>query len=448
MDTGAYASYGPAVAMILSETITGSYRIPNVQVDTYLVYTNSPLSGAMRGFGSPQSHFAIESILDMVADKVGMDPIELRRKNALLPGDKIFTGVQMNNTASSLPVCLDKAQEIRDRYQAIKPGPGKKTGVGLALAAQSMGLGANVPDDSTHRLSWSADGSVEIHLGSPDLGQGLATAAEQITAEALGLPYDQVTTRELNTILSPNGNVTCASRMTYMVGNALIDASAKLVEYLLSAASAILDLPVEVLSYKNGKIIKPDGTEVPPAEITSRLAADSVVLQSESTFSFPYPEDTTPQHLPVGMPHILYCFGAQIARVEVDPELGTVDVTHFTAIHDVGRIINRAGVEGQIEGGVATGLGYALYETMLQKGDQWVDSFTEYLLPTAKDLPENFQSIILEVPEASGPYGVKGIGEIPLVPTAPAVANAVYDAVGVRVTKLPITPEKILGFDD
>ncbi len=145
------------------------------------------------------------------------------------------------------------------------------------------------------------------------------------------------------------------------------------------------------------------------------------------------------------MPHVLYCFGAQVARVEVDPDLGTVEVTHFAAIHDVGQVISQPGVEGQIEGGVATGLGYALFETMLQKGDHWVDSFTEYLLPTAVDLPVNYQNIILEIPEASGPFGAKGIGEIPLVPTAPAVANAVYDAVKVRVNSLPITPEKVLG---
>jgi xanthine dehydrogenase molybdenum-binding subunit len=133
--------------------------------------------------------------------------------------------------------------------------------------------------------------------------------------------------------------------------------------------------------------------------------------------------------------------------VEVDPELGTVEVTHLSAIHDVGKIISRPGVEGQIEGGVATGLGYALSETMLRKGPAWVDSFTEYLMPTAVDLPREYQNIILEIAESSGPYGAKGIGEIPLVPTAPAVANAVYDAVKVRVTHLPITPERILGLE-
>jgi CO/xanthine dehydrogenase Mo-binding subunit len=343
---------------------------------------------------------------------------------------------------------LSTAQDIIERFRAVEPSKGKQAGVGLALAAQTMGLGANVPDDSTHKLVWSPEGDVTIYLGSPDLGQGLATAAEQITAEALGLPYDQVKTQHLDTSFSPNGNVTCASRMTYMVGNALIDASEKLIQQLLSVASQMLDFPVESLSYKNGHVVQPNGKEVPVKKITFPLSLDSVVLMSESTFSFPYPEETTPQHLPIGMPHVMYCFGAQVARVEVDPELGIVDVTHFAAIHDVGKVISQSGVEGQIEGGVATGLGYALYETMLRKGDQWVDSFTEYLIPTSKDMPVNYENIILEVPEVSGPYGAKGIGEIPLVPTAPAVANAVSDAVGVRVTRLPITPERVLGLVD
>ncbi len=447
MDTGAYASYGPAVAMILTETLAGSYRIPNVQVETSVVYTNSPLSGAMRGFGSPQSHFAVECMVDKMAEEIGMDPVQIRKANILKVGDKMFTGVILNETANALPICLENAQEVMDRFKAVEVTPGKKAGVGMALAAQSMGLGANVPDDSTHRLEWTPDGRVLIHLGSPDLGQGLAMAAEQITAEAMGLAFDQVESLPLDTLERPNGNVTCASRMTYMAGNALIDASGKLIQSLLSRAGEILEVSANKLTYKEGQIIKEDGSKLPAVEFLARLAEDSIILTSESTFSFPYPEETTPKGLPIGMPHVLYCFGAQVARVEVDPELGTVEVTHFAAIHDVGKMISRPGVEGQIEGGVATGLGYALYETMLKKDDQWVDSFTEYLLPTSKDLPVNYENIILEIPESSGPYGAKGIGEIPLVPTAPAVANAVYEAVGVRVNKLPITPERILGFD-
>ncbi|TFG47991.1 MAG: hypothetical protein E4H33_04965, partial [Anaerolineales bacterium] len=361
LDTGAYASYGPAVAMSLTETLTGSYRIPNVQIDSYVVYPNSPLSGAMRGFGSPQSHFAVESMVDSMADKIGMDPIQIRMKNILQTGDRTYTGVLMNETAQALPLCLKNAQRIIDRYNRMPTPPGKKVGVGMALAAQSMGLGANVPDDSTHRLEWAPDGRVFIHLGSPDLGQGLATAAEQITAEALGLPYEQVVTLELDTLNSPNGNVTCASRMTYMAGNALIDASAKLVIELLKQAEKLLDIPADELYYHRGQVVKPDGKSLPVEEFISRLADESITVCSESTFSFPYPEETTPQHLPIGMPHVLYCFGAQVARVEVDPELGTVSVTHFAAIHDVGKVISLPGVEGQIEGGVATGLGYALF---------------------------------------------------------------------------------------
>jgi len=448
MDTGAYASYGPAVAAILTETLAGAYRIPNVQVENFVVYTNSPLSGAMRGFGSPQSHFAVESMVDSMAEEIGIDPVQIRRANILKVGEKMFTGVTLNETANALPICLDKAQEIMDRFRAVEVSPGKKAGVGMALAAQSMGLGANVPDDSTHRLEWAPDGKVLIHLGAPDLGQGLAMAVEQITAEALGLPYSQVESLPLDTLDRPNGNVTCASRMTYMAGNALIDASEKLIQDLLAHAAEILEVPAKMLVYKEGQIIKEDGTKLPVVEFLGRLAEKSITLTSESTFSFPYPEETTPQDLPIGMPHVLYCFGAQVARVEVDPDLGTVEVTHFAAIHDVGKVISQSGVEGQIEGGVATGLGYALYETMLRKDDQWVDSFTEYLLPTSKDLPTHYESIILEIPEASGPYGAKGIGEIPLVPTAPAVANAVKNAVGVRVKKLPITPERVLGFID
>lgn len=447
MDTGAYASYGPAVGGLLTETIAGSYRFPNARVVTHVIYTNSPYSGAMRGFGSPQSHFALESMVDMMAEALGINPIDLREKNILRPGDRLFTHVIVNETAESLPICTAKARDLWEEYSLIDPGPGKKAGVGLALAAQSMGLGAKVPDNSTHRLEWTPEGKILVHLGAPDLGQGLATAAEQIAAEALGVPYDQVQTKDLDTFTSPNGSVTCASRMTYMTGNALLGAAEKMIEHLLNEAAEMLDQPRESLKYSDGAVIKEDGSQVQAAEFVSRMAEDGRRLITESTFSFPYPEETTPQHLPIGMPHVLYCFGAQIARVEVDPDLGTVEVTHFAAIHDVGKVISQSGVEGQIEGGVATGLGYALYEDMQQKEEGWVDSFTEYLLPTSKDMPANYQNVILEIAEESGPFGAKGIGEIPLVPTAPAVANAVANAVGVRVKKLPITPEKVLGMD-
>jgi CO/xanthine dehydrogenase Mo-binding subunit len=210
----------------------------------------------------------------------------------------------------------------------------------------------------------------------------------------------------------------------------------------------MLNIPRNQLEYQDGSIIEPGGERVAATKFISRVVDEGRELVSEATFNFPYPEETTPQHLPIGMPHVMFCFGAQIVRVEVDPELGKVEVTHLAAIHDVGRVISKSGVEGQIEGGIATGLGYALYENMiLKEPGNWVDGFTEYLIPTIKDFPENYRNIILEIPEASGPYGAKGIGEVPLVPTAPAVANAVYDAIGLRVKNLPITPEKLVRYN-
>ena len=446
LDTGAYASYGPAVGQLLTEVAPGAYHIPNARVDTHVVYTHSPLSGAMRGFGSPQAHFALESCLDILAQELGMDPLALRRKNLLAPGDTLFTHVVMDDSAVSISRCLDAAEAARARLLQVTPTPGKRSGVGVALAVQTVGLGAKVPDNSTHRLEWLPDGQVLIRLGSTDLGQGLATVSEQMVAETLGLPYSAVITAPLDTATTPDGGVTCASRMTYLVGKALLSCAELLKRRLIEQAAGMLRLPIEELAYAGGEVISPDGEHYPAREFASRAADSGACLQAEATARFPYPEATTPQHLPIGMPHVKFVFGAQVARVEVDPELGTVEVTDMVAIHDVGRAINRAAVEGQIEGGIAIGIGYALYEDMpLKPNQRWVDSFTEYLLPTARDVPANVEIQILEIPDPSGPYGAKGIAEIALVPTAPAIANAVFNAIGVRVQDLPITPEKILA---
>jgi CO/xanthine dehydrogenase Mo-binding subunit len=444
MDTGAYSSYGPAVAAILTETLAGSYRIPNVEVATFVVLTNSPLSGAMRGFGAPQSAFAIESLVDIIADKIGMDPFTLREKNILKPGDKLFTKVPLDETASALPVCLEKAKEARERLEKISTSTGKVAGIGMALAIQSMGLGAKITDTSTHRLEWLPNGNVRLYLGAPDMGQGLIAVAEQMTAEALQIPFERIETVMVDTARTPNGGVTCASRMTYMAGNAVISAAEAMKKELLEEAGRLLGVESAQLGYENGDILKSDGSRIQAGEITSRLAEEGLTVTQESSFTFPYPKEKTPEHLPIGMPHVMFLFAANVARVEVDPVLGTVEVTHLFTVNDVGKVINRLGVEGQIEGGAATGLGYALYEDVALKGTgQWVDSFTEYLLATTKDMPE-IESTVLEIPEASGPYGAKGVGEIVLVPTAPAIANAVFNATAVRIKQLPISAEVVL----
>lgn len=444
LDTGAYASYGPAVGSLLTEVVPGAYRIPNVRVNTRVVYTNSPFSGAMRGFGCPQAHFATESLIDMLAYRLNMDPIEVRRKNILRPGDRLFTGVVMDDTAKSLPQILDHVAKAREELRSKPSGENKVSGVGFALSMQSMGLGYRVPDDSTNRLEWLPDGRVLLYIGATDLGQGLATVAEQITAETLEIPYDRVRTVPVDTRVSPYGGVSCASRMTYLVGNSVIRAAQALKDQLLTVASEMLSIPKDQLVYRSGNIYLPDNKAIPAIEFVTRAAESGKTLRAEATFSFPYPEETTPKHLPVGMPHVKFCFGAQVFRVEVDPELGKVNVTDVVAIHDVGRVINPKGVEGQIEGGVVMGIGYALLENMvLKENGQWVDSFTEYLLPTTKDSP-SIKSIIIEVPELTGPYGAKGVAEMSLTPTAPAIANAVFDAIGVRVKSIPIRPEDLI----
>jgi xanthine dehydrogenase molybdenum-binding subunit len=445
MDTGAYASYGPAVGQLLTEMVPGSYRIRNVRVLTNVVYTNSPLSGAMRGFGSPQAHFAMESCMDMLAERLGMDPLEIRRKNILRPGDHLFTQVAIDESALSLPRCLESIEQARERLRKAHPSAGKLNGIGFALAMQSMGLGAKVPDNSSHRLEWLPDGRVLIYLGAPDLGQGLATVSEQMVAEELGLSYDQIITAPIDTRSTPDGGVSCGSRMTYLVGKALLVASAKIKKSLLKSAADMLKLPEEQLQYDRGAVVLPDGQRYPAREFTSRAAEKGEPIQAEATATFPYPERTTPQHLPIGMPHVKYMFGAQVVLVEVDPDLGTVEVKEIVAVNDVGKVINRAAVEGQIEGGISMGIGYALYEEVALKSNlRWVESFSEYLLPTARDVPDHVEIQILEIPEESGPFGARGVAEITAVPTAPAIANAVYDAVKVRVRDLPITPEKLV----
>ena len=449
MDTGAYASYGPAVGGLLTEMAPGAYRTPNVRCKTFVAYTNAPFSGPMRGFGSPQVHFAMESMLDMLAERLGMDPLALRRKNILRPGDELFTRVRVEDTAKSLPLILDHLERERERMAEKLASPGKVAGVGMALGMQSMGLGYRVPDDSTNGVAWERDGSVRVLLGSPDLGQGLEPVVEQMAAEELGLPYEAVTASHVDSAITPNGGVTCASRMTYLTGQSVRKAAGKVVEVLLSYAASALDVPEEDLSYESGQVVVSGERRIPVSEFTHRAEEDGVSLRAEATVSFPYPEETTPDHLPIGMPHVLICFAGQMARVEVDPELGMVEVTDLVAVHDVGRIINRTGVEGQVEGGLAQGLGYALLEDVKQKDDQrWVDGFVEYLLPTSEDMPENVKTIILEIPEPSGPLGAKGVAEIALVPTAPAISNAVAQAAGKWVTALPVQPEHLMGIDE
>jgi CO/xanthine dehydrogenase Mo-binding subunit len=445
LDTGAYASYGPSVGDVFTEMAPGPYRTPNIEVRARVLYTNGPIGGAMRGFGTPQAVFALEGMIDMMAARLEIDPIDLRRRNVWRNKERTPMGVLLLEEPSLLE-CLDEVEAAISDLENIQPSKGMVSGIGFALIVQGQGLGYRVLDESTTRIEWIPDGRVQLDIGTPDLGQGTITVGAQMTAEALGLSYGDVVVPDLDTSFSPNGGASCASRMTYMVGNASLIASTRAIEALLGQASKDLDNPPERLTYRAGRVfVGPDDADgIAASEFVSRAAEDGEILAGEGTYSFPYPAEITPQDLPIGMPHVMFGYGAHVARVEIDPDFGTVQVTDYVAIHDVGRVINPAGVEGQIEGGVAMGIGYALHEEVkLKKDGTWTDKFSEYLIPTTLDMPK-ITSVILENPEPSGPFGARGVAEMSLPPVAPAIASAVANAIGKRVTSLPIDPELLV----
>jgi len=446
LDTGAYASYGPAVGGAFTEIAAGPYRTPNVDIHTRVVYTNAPFSGAMRGFGAPQAAFALESMMDVLANRLGIDPVGIRRLNAWRKGDRTPTGVLLLEEPSIEP-CLAEVEKSIKRLQTSPLTSAKQSGIGFALLLQAMGLGNGLPDDMSNRITWLPGGRVRVDTGTPDLGQGTQTVAAQIAAEALGLDYGDIELADLDTSRSPRGGVSCASRMTYMVGNATMLAAESAIESLISWAASALKRPPHDLRYEAGRvlIVGQEGESFPADEFVARAADEGEVLSGDGTFSFPYPPETTPQGLPVGMPHVMFGYGAHVARVEVDPAMGTVDVKEIVAIHDIGRAINPVGVQGQIEGGVAMGVGYALQEEVkLSESGHWTDNFTEYLLPTHLDVPV-ITTIVLEHPEPTGPLGARGVAEMSLTPVAPAIANAVAQATGKRIRRLPIRPEDLVG---
>lgn len=445
LDSGAYAPVGPSVGAIVAEIGCGPYRIPNVNMVTRVIYTNSPPSGTIRSAGGSQAVYGIERMIDILADKLSIDPVAIRNKNIWAKGDITSFGVRINDKPP-LEECLEHASLACEKLRKIPAGPGKICGVGVATSLLKMGLGYRIADDSTNCVEWKSDGNVVVHLGAPDLGQGLTTVAAQVTSEMLGIDYEQIEIKQLDTSTSPNGGPTITSRTTFLVGNSLIDACNDAIKVLLQFASEVLDIPKEDLSYQNGFVIinqTQKVKEIPVKYFAAKAREDNCHLIGQATSSFPYPEDTPDKYRP-GMPHVMFIYGAQVARVEIDPEFGHITVTDIVSIHDVGKAINPKSIEGQIEGGVAMGIGYALYEDMkIKPNGSWTDNFLEYIMPTIIDMP-NITSVILENKEKQGPFGAVGLGESVTVATAPAIVNAVRDATGIQFSEIPLDPCKVI----
>jgi CO/xanthine dehydrogenase Mo-binding subunit len=402
------------------------------------VHTNIVPAGAFRGFGVPQAAIAQEQLYDDLAAKIGMDPLEFRILNALDNHSPTVTG-QVLGEGVGIRACLEalRPQWRLARAQTAEFNPHARTPLrrGVGVAGMWYGCGnTSLPNPSTVRIGLKRDGRIALHQGAVDIGQGSNTIVTQICADAMGASISRFDLVSADTSITPDCGKTSASRQTFVTGKAAHMAGRKLRDEILKLAGACQCAAVE---FGNGFVtVFEDGVRKALDLSSIPLDQHGYVITSEATFDPPItPLDENGQ----GNPYAVYGFGAHLAEVEVDVELGTVRVLKVTAAHDVGRAINPTLIEGQIEGGVAQGLGMALMEEFFPgKGENLHD----YLIPSVGDIPP-IESILIEDPSSIGPFGAKGIGEQAVIPTAPAILNAIHDAVGVRIQKTPATPDRV-----
>ncbi len=441
-DTGAYASLGAKVMGRATTHSTGPYIIPNVKIDCYAMYTNNPPAGAFRGFGAFQAAFAIECLMDRVAEELEIDPIELRRKNALRQGSITNTGQQLRESVGLLE-CIEKTAQAVEEITAgedpftsrIVPGePNKRRAWGFAVTFKNTGLGEGAPDNASAEIELLEDGRVETRISSAEIGQGLVTVLQMITAEELNLPLDQVRVYLSDTDLTPDGGPTTASRQTYIAGNAVKFAARTLRESMLATLAEKYNLPPDQIGIEGGKA-QVNGEEVSFAEVGSLMREEGRIPKLVYDYKSP---PTTPLGEP-GDKHFAYSFAAQAIEVEVDLETGEVRVIRAVGATDVGKAINPLGLQGQAEGGLIMGIGHALTEEFIvEEGQVFTDHLSRYRMPSIQHVPEEIRVIIVEDPTKEGPYGGKGVGEISTMPVPPAIVNAVHNACGVRLNRIPI----------
>ncbi|HEV7253962.1 MAG TPA: molybdopterin cofactor-binding domain-containing protein [Mesorhizobium sp.] len=438
-DTGAYASWGPTVANRVPVHASGPYRTPHYRAEAAAIHTHGPVAGAFRGFGVPQAAALGETLMDRLADACGMDALEFRLLNALRDGDQTVTG-QTLSVGVGVRACLDALRPHWTRARAGAEAFNQTAGVvrrGAGLAVGWYGCGnTSLPNPSTIKIGLTAEGRVVLHQGAVDIGQGSNTAIAQIASEALGLPLDRFGLVGADTALTPDAGKTSASRQTFVSGRAAEAATKKLREKILRWANvgqnAELALDGACLELREGDAFR-------RLDLAGMARdAEGYVFAAQATFDPPTsPLDENGQ----GVPYAMYGFGAQLVELEVDTALGTVNLLKVTAAHDVGRAVNPLLAEGQVEGGIAQGIGMALMEEYVPGR---TENLHDYLIPTIGDVPE-IETILVEVPDPIGPFGAKGLGEHTLIPTAPAILNAIRRATGAVLTRLPATPDRVLA---
>jgi CO/xanthine dehydrogenase Mo-binding subunit len=442
-NTGGYADTGPLVARNGAFSGTGPYRLDNVWVDSYCLYTNNPQGGAFRGYGVPQLTWAHESQMDDIAHRLGISPVEMRMRNLFELGDATCTG-EVLRTSVGVKDTLRKAVEVSNFEQPLPLSENPNIARGRGLA--TMHKLTYTPTTSTAIVKMHQDGSVNILSSTLEMGQGIYIALRQMVGERLGLPLEHIRISPPDTDYTPYDQTTSGSRSVFHMGNALMLASADLIDQLCKLGCKQLDCQIDEAEYREGAVWKKGTNEFLSTRdiISGRFGPRGATIQGQGTFTPPgaqAPDKETGQSSKVSA---FWMYATHVADVEVDVETGQVKVLRVVAAHDAGRIINPDGAEAQIEGGVVQGLGATLHEDMIVKdGITQNPTFAEYKIPSSMDVPE-IVPVFVETNHDEGPYGAKGLGEPVLAPISPAVANAVFDAVGVRIPSLPITPEKVL----
>ncbi|MFB0564240.1 MAG: xanthine dehydrogenase family protein molybdopterin-binding subunit, partial [Candidatus Aminicenantaceae bacterium] len=445
LDNGAYTSWGATTPYVTMIPITSLYKCKNVRFKTSIIYTNNMYSGAMRGYGNPQGTFIVESMMDALAEKLGMDALKLRLKNCNEPGEVTPQGMKV--TTCGLRECIEtvagrlnwtQKRNSRDKQRgAVRRGIGVASYFhvgGGARVYRSDGCGAIVKVDDF--------GHVTLITGSTDMGQGSETVLAQITAEELGVRTEDVTVVNNDSAVKPWDLGSHASRTTFVAGNAARDAAAKVKAEILKAGSEVMDEAENKLEINNRKIYSktsPDKSMDIAKVIRSAHFREQGMTFMAEAFYDPPTEMQDKEHR--GNISVTYGFGTQGAEVEVDTETGQVNILKIVIANDVGRVINPMLLEGQLEGGLSMGIGYALLEKLVvENGEVMNPSFLDYKLPTVKDMPP-VEIVFIETNDPSGPFGEKGAGESGVIPTAAAIGNAVADALGFRIFEIPMLPE-------
>ncbi len=448
---GAYTTLSPIVLYRATVHAPGPYEIPNVRVRTRGYYTNSPPSGAMRGFGEPQVCYGCESVMDEAALALGLDPVEFRLKNALRVGSETATGQKLEESVGledTLRAAAAFVSRPEGAAKADRPD-GRLTGVGVASMFYGVSLGAigRAIDRGGAKVEILRDGSVSVFIGCTEMGQGALTVVGQIAAEALGISPERVVVHPVDTHVVPDSGPTVASRTTIISGNAVVDASRKILGRMTEVASAMLGgkpafVPSEGLFRREAT-----GGEVAFEAVAAECFTRRVDLSDMGWYAVPecFVDPETGQ----GKAYHVYSFATQVAVVEVDPGTGQVDVLRFHAAHDSGRIVNRTLAAAQVEGGIAQGIGLAITENFAEAGGRVTSrEFSTYLLPTSLDVCDGIEIEFIECLSSDGPFGVKGLGEPATIPAAAAIANAVSNALGKRVRRLPVSREWVTGASD